>query len=169
MKKIILAVAVFATFILSSCTTSYNTRVMQGNYDIRMDKAEELEIKSKVRIFLSETQIQGEYDVISYNVYKPLSIPIFASYKSQILKKFYEKAVKYAYNQGGNGVVVNAAGMYKVICIRDWDSDNAQASKFVNSILDTTILDIFESGKVATMAKQVLIQKKTAPLMRGLL
>lgn len=161
MKKIILAVAVFTTFILSSCTTTYNTRVLQGNYELRMDNAEELEMKGKVRIFTSETDVKGEYDILSYNIYKPLTIPIIASYRGQTLKKFYEKAVKYAYNQGGNGIIITAAGMYKVICIHSWDSDSAQSGKFVNSILDTTLLDIFESNKIATMTNREVKRFKT--------
>lgn len=161
MKKIIFAVAVFTTFILSSCTTAYNTRVLQGNYDIRMDNAEELEMKGKVRIFTSESDVKGDYDIISYNVYKPFTIPIIAGYKGQTLKKFYEKAVKYAYNQGGNGIIITAAGMYKVICIHNWDSDNAQSGKFVNSILDTTLLDIFASNKIANMANREVKRYKT--------
>ncbi len=155
MKKIYFILAISSMFLATSCChTLYNTRTLQGNYDVRMDTPEELDIKSKVRIFLSENDIEGEYDIISVNLYKPLTIPIIMSFKGQITKKFYEKAVKKAYEQGGNGIIINAGGYYKVICLHNWDSDNATSAKYINAILDTSIMDIFTSGKITKMSQR---------------
>ena len=80
----------------TSCTTVYDAKLMQGYYDMRMDSKSELEVKSKVRIFASEKDLKGEYDVISYNQYKPFSVPLLMSHKKMVSKKFYEKAAEKA-------------------------------------------------------------------------
>lgn len=151
MKKLLL-LAVCAMFFATSCThTLYNPKVLQGNYDIRMDSKEELDIKGKVRIYLSEKDVQGEYEIISLNLYKPFTIPVLMSVQGQTNKKFYEKAVKKAYEQGGNGIIVMAGGYYKVISLYNWDSDSAASEKFVNSILDVTLLNRFKNGEIAKL------------------
>lgn len=153
MKKLFLLAAVCSVLFSTSCShTLYNPKVLQGNYDVRMNDKEELEIKSKVRIYLSEKDVQGEYEVISLNLYNPFTIPLFMSHKAQMTKKFYEKAVKKAYEQGGNGIIVTAGGYYKVISIYSWDSDNAAAGKFVNAILDTSLMSRFNRGEVAKLS-----------------
>ena len=152
MKKLLL-LAVCSIFFATSCThTIYNPKVLQGHYDLRMDSKDELEMKSKVRIFLSENDVQGDYEIISLNLYKPFTIPVLMSTQSQINKKFFEKAVKKAYEQGGNGIIVTAAGYYKVISLYNWDSDSAASEKFVNAILDVTLLNRFKSGEIAKLA-----------------
>jgi hypothetical protein len=154
MKKICILFLIGCMLVATSCThTLYNPKVLQGNYDLRMDSKEELEIKNKVRIFLSEDDIQGAaYDVISVNVYRPFTIPLFMSFKGKTTKKFYEKAVKKAYEQGGNAIVVTAAGMYKVLSLHDWDSDIEGAAKYINAILDTTLMDRFNNGEIAKLS-----------------
>lgn len=152
MKKLFLLVVVCSAIFATSCShTIYNPKVLQGNYDIRMDSKEELEIKGKVRIFLSENDVQGEYEIISLNLYKPFTIPVLMSVKGQMNKKFYEKAVKKAYEQGGNGIIILAGGYYKVISLYNWDSDNAASEKFVNAILDVSLLNRFKSGEIAKL------------------
>ncbi len=153
MKKLYLLVIVCTVIFTSSCShRMYNSKVLQGNYDIRMDSKEELNVKGKIRIFLSEKDVQGDYEVISLNSYKPFTIPIFMSVKGQTNKKFYEKATKKAYEQGGNGIIILTSGNYKVISLYDWDSDNAVSEKFVNAILDKTLLNRFKSGEIAKLA-----------------
>lgn len=151
MKKL-LYLSLLSTLIFStSCShTIYNTRELQGNYDIRMDSKNELEIKSKVRIFLSDNDIKGEYIVIAHNTYNPFCFPLFMSKKKEIKKKFYENAVKQAYKLGGNGVVITGVDSYKVISIYQWDSDNEETVGYTNLIFDTSLLDIFNEGKVTT-------------------
>ncbi len=151
MKKLLL-LALCSIIFATSCThTIYNTKVLQSNYQLRMDSGEELEIKSKVRIFLSEKDVQGDYEVISLNTYKPFTIPILMSVKSQTNKKFFEKAVKKAHELGGNGIIVMAGGLYKVINLRNWNSDIAASETFANPILDVTLMNKFKNGEIAKM------------------
>jgi hypothetical protein len=116
-----------------------------------MDTKEELEIKGKVKIFLSEKDIQGDYEIISINQYTPFKIPLIMSHKGKINKKFYEKAAQKAYELGGNGIIIIGDGIYKVISIYSWDSDSASSGKFVNAILDTSLMDRFKNGEVAKL------------------
>lgn len=150
MKKILYLSLLTLLLISSSCSNKiYNVRELQGNYDIRMDNKEELEIKGKVRIFLSENDVKGEYMVISHNAYEPFVFPIFMSKQKEIRKKFYENAAKQAYKLGGNGIIITSDNSYKVISIYNWDSDNAESAGFTNLILDTELLEQFNNGTVA--------------------
>ena len=151
MKKIYLLLIVCVACVATSCHTVYDARVMRANYDIRMNTPEKLEIKSKVRLFTSDAEIPGKYEIISYNLYNPFRIPLLLSRKYQYNKRFYDNAVRKAYKQGGNGVVIQAGGYYKVINIIDWDSDSEKAAEFVNSILDRTLLEVFASGEIQKM------------------
>ena len=153
------AMVVITTIVFCSCShVLYNPKIMQGNYDVRMDTKEDLEVKGKVRIFLSEKDIQGDYEIISLNQYKPFKIPIFMTQKGQISKKFYEKATHKAYEQGGNGILITGAGIYKVLSLYNWDSDNASSGNYVNAILDTTLMDRFRNGEVATLSPREIKQ-----------
>lgn len=156
MKKILFFLTV-CSVMLSSCTAVYNHRTLQGNYDLRMNTKEELEIKGKTRIYLSEKDIEGDYDIISFNRYTPFHSSTLSCrahdvsgifLKPQMRKKFYEKAIKKAYELGGNAIIVTGIGTYTVISVNNWDSDNAEAAQYVNSILDTSILDKFTSGEI---------------------
>lgn len=143
--------------IMTSCThRAYQAKSMQNYYDLRMDTKEELEIKNQVKIFLSENDVTGDYTILSYNIYKPVTAPIIMPIKGKIHKKFYEKAVKKAYQQGGNAIITTGGmydgGMYKVIDLHDWDSDNESASKYVNSIFDVSLMNLFNSGTVKNAA-----------------
>lgn len=147
MKKITILLTMCIAALCSSCSHSiYNAKTLQGNYDIRMDTQEELEIKGKVRIFWSENDVVGDYDIIAINQYSPLLFP-----KSQISKKFFEQAVKKAYELGGNGIIITAGGFYQVISLYNWDSDNAESAALVNAILDTSLMDKFNKGEVAKL------------------
>ena len=154
MKKMYSLMVLCSLFLITSCShTLYNTKTLQGNYDIQMNSKEELEIKSKVQIFLSEKDIQGEYEIISVAHYKPaFAIPILYTQKSQINKKFYEKAVKKAYKRGGNGILIMAGGFYKIISLHNWDSDNTATAQYSNAILDTQLMDIFTSGNITKLS-----------------
>ena len=149
MKKLLYLVLLGLLITSTSCSNKvYNVRELQGNYDVRMNSKEELEAKSKVRIFLSENDVQGDYMVISHNAYEPFIFPIFMSKQKEIRKKFYENAVKQAYNLGGNGIIITGDNTYQVIGIYNWDSDNAEVVGFTNLILDTELLDKFNDGIV---------------------
>ena len=153
MKKTVILL-LSSLVLATSCTTVYDAKLMQGYYDMRMDSKSELEVKSKVRIFSSEKDIRGEYDVISYNQYKPFYVPLFMSYKKTVSKKLYEKAAEKAYDQGGNGVIINSGGLYTVISLHQWDSDNAKLLSYKSAVLDTTLMDRFNKGYIASLSKR---------------
>lgn len=154
-KNLWLIFGVFTSlFIFSSCAhTLYPTDTLTYNYGMKMMSDEELQIKARVLVFMSEKEIKGDYSVISVNSYTPLNIPIIYTTKSQIKKKFFKKAVIKADEQGGNGIIVTAPGFYKVIKIMNWDSDSAKPETFVNLIFDKTVMNKFSNGEVAKMSK----------------
>lgn len=152
MKKTILPVmaVITACIMLNSCSYHvYPTEVLEFNYDMGMQSKSELEKKSKVKIFSSEQEVKGKYELIAYAQYRPfLSIPIIYSNYAQLKKKFYKKAVLKANQLGGNGIIVPAVGYFKVINITDWDSDSEAASVFTNPIFSRKYLDKFKSGDI---------------------
>lgn len=152
MKKNIFAVLTILTacILFNSCSYRvFPTEVLEYNYDMTMQSKSELEKKSKVRIFHSEQEVKGKYELIAYVQYNPFfSIPILYSTYSQQKKKFYKKAVLKASQLGGNGIIVPAVGLFKVINITDWDSDSEAASVFTNPIFSRKYLDKFKSGAI---------------------
>ena len=127
MKHNILKTALSVIIILgmSSCThTLYSPNAMASNYELRMQSKKELAAKSQVQIFLSESEVDGDFTVISLNTYNPLSIPVIMSFQKQTTKKFYQKAVLKAQEQGGNGIIITSAGIYKVIKLTNVDANN---------------------------------------------
>lgn len=155
MKKSIYLILLSIVILSTSCNhTIYSTRTLQGYYDMRMDSEEELEIKNKVQIFLSEKDINCEYNIISHNLYHPFCIPIFMSQKNEISKKFYENAVKQAYKLGGNGVIITSVNTYKVINLNQKDGNKKASNGYLNLILDTTLMDKFNNGIVAQLSPQ---------------
>lgn len=155
MKKSIYLILLSIVILSTSCNhTIYSTRTLQGYYDMRMDSEEELEIKNKVQIFLSEKDIDCEYNIISHNLYHPFCIPIFMNQKNEISKKFYENAVKQAYKLGGNGIIITSVNTYKVINLNQTDCDKKASKGYLNLILDTTLMDKFNNGFVAHLSPQ---------------
>ena len=155
MKTIKLCIAIACAFTLASCSFQiYSAKQLAENYELRMNTKEELEVKSKVKIFLNEKDINGEYTVISYVTYSPFSLPIVMSTQKQITKKFYEKAVMKAHELGGNGIIIVGGGYCKVIHLKNWVADDEAPATFVNIIFDRTLLDKFLDGSVAKIEKR---------------
>lgn len=149
-----LAVAVIVILVMTSCShTLYSPDTMEYHYNRRMTNKKELTAKAQVRIFTSEKDVKGEYTIISMNTYNPFRIPIFMSFKNQMTKKFYQKAVLKAQEQGGNGIIITSAGIYKVINITAWDADSEGPAIYVNAILDKTLMNKFANGDVAKSKK----------------
>ena len=121
---------------------------------MRMDTQQELEVKSKVKIFLNEKDVEGEYEVLSFLTYTPISLPIILSVEKQITKKFYEKAAIKAHELGGNGIIITGGGHCKIINIVDWVADDVAPAEFVNVIFDRTLMDKFLDGTVAKIEKR---------------
>lgn len=158
MKKLkSFAVLCIASVLFSSCAhTLYSPEVMEYNYNMRMKSDKELTAKSQVRIFMSEKDVKGDYTVVSVNLYSPFRIPVFMSFRKQMSKKFYQKAVMKAQEQGGNGIIVTSAGMYKVINITAWNADDEGPATFVNVIFDKKLMNKFTSGEVSKSAKSAV-------------
>ena len=125
----------------------YQRSDLMYNYNTRMKSPSQLTVKSKVKVFFSETEVNQEYKVLSYSLYSPLiSIPIIYSKSKQITENFIEKAATNCYNNGGNGVIIDAAGFYRIINMPSFKGDSTLVTTVVNPILDRTILDKFQSG-----------------------
>lgn len=166
MKNIKFCLAIAALLVLTSCSYQvYPTQTLADNYNVRMNTAEELDVKSKVKIFLNEKDIQSGYEVISYVKYTPLTLPIIMSAEKVISKKFYEKAVLKAYELGGNAIIVTDGGAYKVVYLTDWENEKDIFSKeveVVNVIFNRTLLDMFNNGEVAKLTKGSDVRKLIA-------
>lgn len=160
--RIIIGCALIAA--ATSCThTVYPTKTLYTNYAVKMSSDKELEIKSKVKIFLSENDIKGNYEVISLNTYKPFCfISAFSIPKKKLQKKFFEAAVKKAYEEGGNAVLISSAiggvGQFKVLNLKDWNSDDEKTSEYMNVIFDTENMSLFESGKLLDSKRGVRVR-----------
>ncbi len=150
MKTIKLCLAIAGALVLTSCSFQvYSTKGMAENYALKMDTKEELEVKSKVKIFLNESDVKGEYEVLSFVTYSPFTIPLILSHQKQITKKFYEKAAMKAHDLGGNGLIIIGGGYFKVINLKNWVADDAEPATFVNVIFDRTLMDKFANGSLA--------------------
>lgn len=153
MKKLFLFLAAIAIF--SSCThTVYSPEMLEYNYNLRMKTKNELLTKSRVKIYYSENEIEGDFEVISINLYNPVfKIPIVRTHKKQVNKKFLQRAATKADKQGGNGILITTAGYYKVINILDWNTDNVKEAAYVNPILDQFLMSKFVNGDIIKASK----------------
>ena len=145
--------------LLASCSYQiYPTSDMTFHYNARMNTEEELDAKAKVKIFLNESDIKGDYEVVAYLSYKPFTIPVIMNKKNKTIRRFYEKAVLKANELGANGIIITGGGVAgggfcKLINLTDWDAEAEQGAAFVNPILDRKLLDKFLSGEVASKGK----------------
>lgn len=169
MKKIIYALSVCAmTLGMTSCShTVYQTKTLYTNYASRMSSQKDLEIKSKVKIFLSESDIKGEYEVVSLNSYEPFCLfPIFSIPQKKLTKKFFQNAVKKAYDEGGNGILITGTlpgiGQFKVLNLKGWNSDDETASEYMNVIYDRENMDLFASEKLLNAKRSERVRAEEA-------
>lgn len=154
MLKNFIIVAI-AAFVLSSCThTIYPIESMYNNYNSQMRSVEDLEIKGKVNIYFNEKDIKGEYTILSSNSYKPFCIlPLKPIFEKKMQKKFLTEAVKQAYEQGGNAILVKSTGLFFVLNLTNWVADDAAAADFVNPIFNMEKADQMKSGALANMKR----------------
>lgn len=146
----------FITFLLSTCLFAscaysvYPVADLNFYYDLKMQSAQEISAKSNVQIYLSEADIPGDYEVIAYVKYHPLTIPVLAPERMQQLKKFFKKAVLKADNLGGNGVLVHSAGFFSVIDVKSEDESAAEAltASDINLIMVSKVLEKIEDGSI---------------------
>lgn len=154
MLKNFIIVAI-AAFVLSSCAhTIYPIESLYNNYNSQMRSIEELEIKGKVNIYFNEKDIKGEYTILSSNSYKPFCIlPLKPIFEKKMQKKFLTAAVKQAYEQGGNAILVKSTGLFFVLNLTNWVADDAAAVSFVNPIFNMEKADQMKSGALANMKR----------------
>lgn len=118
MKKITL-IAIIGLFFASCSHGVYTHQSLTDNYNIRMTSKKEQALKQQIKIYLSEAEVGGDFEVISLNTYKPSpTIPIIRGYKKQMNKKFYQRMVQKAAKQNGDAVIVSGLGYYKVIKLK---------------------------------------------------
>jgi hypothetical protein len=137
---------------------------MEYHQNMRMKSQDELLTKARVKVYTSEKDVSGTYEVVAINVYSQFRIPILMSYRKQMTKKFYQKATTKAYEQGGNGIIVSAAGLYKVINITDWDTDNVRQATYINPIFERYLMDKFVNGDI-TKTNSAGVKRYEAALM----
>ena len=112
MKKLILG-ALAMLFMATSCSYRvYTVNSLRANYTLGMQTPEELEAKEGVRIYLSEQEVPGNYNIIAFAESRPI-LPV--AVQSQQLKNFYKQAVLKAKELGGDGIIVTSVGQFKVI------------------------------------------------------
>ena len=140
---------------ISSCAYKiYPTSELYSNYESNMTSEQELATKSHVHIFLSEKDVPCDYELLSFVTYAPpISIPIIAPLKKQMLKKFYKKAVLKAETLGGNAIIVSAVGFFKVIYARDLNKVEVSDKGMTPTLSTSIIFDAFEDGLVQNMDK----------------
>ncbi|MDL2213106.1 hypothetical protein LJC29_03980 [Bacteroides sp. OttesenSCG-928-N06] len=114
---------------LSSCVTTYDSATMHKNYDERMHKSIQIPIVNKtvweskkgaelydrIPVYLSEKDIDKEFDVIALGVYHPWVLPIIRPEKPRLMKHLYKKAVKRANKLNGDAVIIDDKNSFKVI------------------------------------------------------
>lgn len=152
MLKNFIIVAI-AAFVLSSCAhTIYPIESLYNNYNSQMRSVEDLEIKGKVNIYFNENDIKGEYTILSSN--SPFCLlPLKPIFEKKMQKKFLTEAVKQAYEQGGNAILVKSTGQFFVLNLTNWVADDAAAANFVNPIFNMEKADQMKSGALANMKR----------------
>lgn len=144
-----------AVLFFSSCSNQvFPVMTLEMNYAMRADTKAEREIKAKVKIYYSEADVPGKYEVLSLNQYAPwFAIPIIYSGKSQIEKKYLSNATKTAYEQGANGIIVLTPNHYLAINILGFDSDTAKIAQPVNIIADMSLANKIADGTINKVKK----------------
>lgn len=136
--------------LLSSCSYKiYPKSTLEFNYDVNMTTAKELKAKSNVQIYLSEAEVPYDYETLAFVRYSPaIVLPILAPERPQQLKKFYKKAVLKAQELGGNGVIINTVGNFRVIDIPELKEVEAAEAPAFSPIMNSAVLDKFEDGSI---------------------
>lgn len=142
---------------LSSCAYSvYPVSDLNRKYESAMQTVEELTAKSQVHIYLSESEVPGDYELISFVNWHPvIAIPLIAPDGSQRLKKFYKKAVLKAAELGGNAIIVTSIGEFKVINAHDLEPIDVEIkSGAKNDVMGSMTLDTFTDGSINDLDKK---------------
>ena len=68
-------------------------------------------------------------------------------------KKFLAEAVKQAYKQGGNAILVKSAGIFFVLNLTDWIADDTPAASFVNPIFNMDKADEIKNSTLKNLKR----------------
>ncbi len=154
MYKHFIIITLAVVFLSSCCHTIYPIASLEQNYHAQMRSTEDLEIKSKVQIYFSEKDIKSDYTIISSNGYQPFCIlPFKFIQEKKQSKKFLASAVKKAYEQGGNAILVRTTGLYYVLNLTNWNADDVPAATFINPIFNMDKANEIKSGTLANMKR----------------
>jgi hypothetical protein len=109
MKKVFF-IAIAAIMFSSCCHRVFMTQSLENKYNERMSSRSERAVKEKIQI-LSPKDADGlEYEIVSYNNYRPFMIPLLRSYKKQMTKKAYQRIAQKTYEEGGNAAIITGFG-----------------------------------------------------------
>ncbi len=166
MKKLLLFAAI-AVIAFSSCSHSiYPVEGMYSSYHAKMRNTDDLEIKSKVKIFFTEKEVNSEYTIISTNAYKPFCLLPFKSLQEKkLINNFLRAAVKQAYEEGGNAILIRSAigstGTFYVLNLTNWNADDEAAASYVNPIFNMDKANQIKNGLSTELkrSERVLIEK----------
>lgn len=153
----------------SSCSNKvFPISKLEENYAERMTSNSDLNVRANVRIFYKETDIKGDFEVLSINRYTPwFAIPIFYSSDKQIKIKFLENAARTAYKQGANAILIVAPKYYKALKLSDFKNnqpsfmdsgkgDGVKTTWMGDPIGDMTLANKFANGDMNNVKKRIL-------------
>ena len=157
LKTLLVISIISAAMMVSSCGYRvYPVSTLEFNYNMNMQTKAEMDAKSHIHIFHSEQDVPCDYELLSYVKSSPaIVIPLIAPEKRQMLKKFYRKAVLKAEKLGGNAIIINGIGDFKVIdapALNDVEVEEKDVST-LNPIMRSAVLSIFEDGSIYKMTK----------------
>lgn len=129
--KTLLSTLLLGSVLLSSCTVSYlGTDKLMENYEkkihhttligkalFKFDK-KKLDTYNNVQVFFDGNDVKGEYEVVAYGKYTPVSIPLLRPERKRLEKYLLWKAARKARKLGANGVVINNKNNFTVIQIK---------------------------------------------------
>ena len=144
MKHVYFSLLCVAAIAFTGCAHSvYPLESMYANYNNRMRSKEDLALKSNVWIYFNEKDVPCPYNIISSNTYNPFVLLPFKALKvKKMNKKFLEQAIRQADKEGGNAVLVKAAGIFYVLNMPEREGIEAPTGYFVNPIFDMKYADI---------------------------
>lgn len=114
--------------IMTSCTVQYiSTSELKDNYEkkihhttflgkalFKFDK-KKLDTYENVKVFLDGNEVKGDYDIIAYGRYTPLTIPILRPERPRLEKYLLWKGARKARKLGANGVIIDNKNDFTVI------------------------------------------------------
>lgn len=116
MKKILI-IGLLTLFIASCTMITYTSNELSSKYKLEMSNKNEKVLFDKIPVYLSETEIPGQFTVLSLNTYNPIVLPVIGNRKKAILEKLYKNAVVATEELNGNGVLIIDDSHFKVLSI----------------------------------------------------